>query len=605
MTVYAAPLRDMQFVLEELVGFDAVAALPGRTAIDTETLAAILDEAGRFGAEILAPLNQTGDELGCRYENGAVTTPAGFCDAYAGFTGGGWTGLPCAPDHGGQSLPWLVATAVSEIWNGANMSFALCPTLTLGAVELLAAHGTEEQKKTYLPRMVSGEWCGVMALTEPQAGSDLGAMTAKAEPDGDDYRIRGQKIFISWGAHDMAENIIHMVLARLPGAAAGPKGISLFLVPEFLPGDDGKPGMRNDVRCLRIERKLGIHGSPTCTMAYGDGGGEGEGALGFLIGEENRGLDHMFTMMNNARLAIAHQGLGVAERATQQAVAYARERIQGRDAKTNSPLAIIGHGDVRRMLLTMRAKTEAMRALAYFAAVTVDLAAHHGEADVRTMHKARLGLLTPIVKAWCTDTAVEVASIGIQVHGGAGYIEETGAAQHLRDVRVTPIYEGTNGIQAIDLVRRKLARDDGLAGRAMIEEMRQFDGEIEAVGGPAMAPIRAALADGGAALARATQWMNEANRDRPDAASAGAAPYLQLFGTVLGGYLMARSALIAERRLTAKDGAEGADGDGNFYRAKLATARFYAESVLSGCTGLERAATSGAEAALALDEGSF
>jgi alkylation response protein AidB-like acyl-CoA dehydrogenase len=601
MTVYAAPLRDMHFVLEELVGFDAVATLPDRTGIDTETLTAILDEAGRFGAEVLAPLNRSGDEEGCRYENGAVATPAGFSDAYAAFAGGGWTGLACAPDHGGQGLPWLVATAVSEIWNAANVSFALCPTLTLGTVELLAAHGNDAQRQTYLPRLVSGEWCGAMALTEPQAGSDLGALTAKAEPDGDDFRISGQKIFISWGEHDMAENIIHMVLARLPGAAGGPKGISLFLVPKFLPGDDGKPGMRNDVRCLRIERKLGIHGSPTCTMAYG----EGEGAVGFLVGEENRGLDCMFTMMNNARLAIGHQGLGIAERATQQAVAFARERIQGRDADTNAPTAIIGHGDVRRMLLTMKAKTEAMRALAYFAAVTVDLAAHHGEADVRAMQQARLGLLTPIVKAWCTDTAVEVASIGVQVHGGAGYIEETGAAQHLRDARITPIYEGTNGIQALDLVRRKLTRDDGLAARAMIEEMRQFDGEIKAVGGPAMAPIRAALADGGAALARATQWMAEANHDRPNAASAGAVPYLQLFGTVLGGYLMARSALIAERRLAAENGAESAEGDRNFYRAKFATALFYAESVLGGCTGLERAATSGAEAALALDEGSF
>ena len=601
MTDYTAPLRDMHFVLDELVGFDAVARLPGRAEIDADTLTAILDEAGRFGARVLAPLNLSGDQEGCRLENGAVATPAGFPDAYAAFTAGGWAALSSAPDHGGQGLPWLVATAVSEIWHGANMAFALCPMLTLSAVELLAAHGTEEQKETYLPRLVSGEWTGATAITEPQAGSDIGALTTKAEPDGACFRLRGNKIFISWGEHDMADNIIHFVLARLPGAPPGPRGISLFLVPKFLPGDEGEAGARNDVHCLRLEGKLGIHASPTCAMAYG----EGEGAVAFLVGGENRGLDCMFTMMNNARLGVGHQGLGIAERATQQAVAYARERIQGRNADTGAAVAIIHHPDVRRMLLTMKAKTEAMRALAYFAAVTVDLAACHGDAEVRAIHDARLGLLTPIVKAWCTDTAVEVASIGIQVHGGAGYIEETGAAQYLRDARIAPIYEGTNGIQALDLVRRKLPRDDGLAARAMIEEMRQFDGEIEAVGGAAMSPIRAALADGGAALARATSWMLERNRDRPEAASAGAAPYLRLFGTVLGGYLMARAALIAERRLAADEADDAAGGEANFYRGKFATARFYAETVLAESTALERAATAGAEATLALDQDQF
>ncbi len=598
MTSYTAPLRDMQFVLEEVIGLDQVATLPGYDEVSNDLVRAVLAEAGKFGAEVLAPLNRGGDTEGARLENGVVTTAPGFADAYRRFVDGGWNGMVCDPEFGGQGLPWLVATPVSEIWDSANLAFSLCPMLTLSAIELLTIHGTDDQRATYLEKLVSGEWTGTMNLTEPQAGTDIGAIRCRAVKDGDHYRLTGQKIFISWGEHDVADNIIHMVLARVQGAPDGVKGLSLFIVPKFLVNADGTPGPRNDLRCLRLEHKLGIHASPTCAMAYG----ERAGAVAFLVGEESRGIEYMFTMMNNARLAVGHQGVGIAEQATQQAVAYARQRVQGRDAESGTAVAIIRHAEVRRMLLTMKAKTEAMRALAYFAAVTVDLAAHHGDAEVRAIHDARLGLLTPIVKAWCTDTAVEVASIGIQVHGGAGYIEETGAAQYLRDARITPIYEGTNGIQALDLVHRKLARDDGLAARAMIEEMRQFDGEIEAVGGAAMLPIRAALADGGAALARATSWMLESNRDRPDAASAGAVPYLTLFGTVLGGYLMARAALIAERRLAADD---TAGGDANFYRGKFATARFYAETVLAECTALERAATAGAEATLALDEDQF
>ncbi|MHA1108682.1 MAG: acyl-CoA dehydrogenase [Alphaproteobacteria bacterium] len=588
MTAYAPPLRDLQFVLEELIGLDPVAGLDGVADASPETVRAILSEAGRFATGVLAPLNQSGDREGCRLENGAVKTPAGFTDAYRTFIDGGWNAAPFDPAIGGLGLPWMVTTALAEIWNAANVSFALCPMLTQGATILLAAHGNEAQKDIWLNRMVSGEWAGAMAITEPQAGSDVGAITTRAARDGETWRITGQKIFISWGEHDMADNIVHMVLARIDGAPGGTRGLSLFLAPKFLPGT----GARNHMSCLRLEDKLGLHGSPTALMEY-------DGAAGWLVGEENQGISCMFTMMNSARLGIGHEGLGIAERAYQQARDYARERMQGRDPDSGAAVAILHHGDVRRMLLEMRCRIEAMRALCIYTAQTLDLAERHGEADVRRMAGARVELLTPIVKAWCSDQAVEIASLGIQIHGGAGYMEETGAAQYLRDARITPIYEGTNGIQALDLVQRKLGGDGGLTAGAVIEEMRMFDGALAEAENQALAPIRAAMAHGGGALARATHAMLTDLAGDGRIAAAGAAPYLSLFASVLGGYLLARSALIASHRL------EEGGGDERFYEAKLRTARFYGETVLAGTGALEQAASTGAEVANSFDGADF
>ena len=601
MTDYTPPLRELQFVLDELVGLDTIATLPGGTEIGSDDVAAILDQAGRFAAEVMEPLNRTGDLETSRLENGAVTTPAGFKDCYAAFVEGGWCAIAHEEEHGGMGLPRLVATAVWEMWNSANMAFTLCPLLTEGAAALLAEHGNARQKDYYLPKLVSGEWTGAMVITEPQAGSNVGAIACKAIPAGDgEYRLKGQKIFISWGEHDLTDNIVHLVLARIEGAPEGNRGLSLFLVPKFLPGADGahlegKMGARNDMRAIAVEEKMGIHASPTCVMAYG----ENEGATCWLVGEENKGLICMFTMMNAARMAVGHEGVGVAERAYQAALAYARERLQGPDPDGDgkSQMPIIRHADVRRMLLSMKARIEAMRAIALEAALSVDLAARHPDADVRAMHEARVGIFTPIVKAWCTDGAVEAASTAIQIHGGAGFIEETGAAQYLRDVRITPIYEGTNGIQALDLVRRKLAGDAGLAVGAMIEEMREFDGMLgEAGDSQALAVIRGRLAEAGSALARTTHRLLDAAKHEPELADAGAVPYLDLFGTVLGGYLMARAALIAHSRLS-----EGTDEEG-FYATKLATAEYYASAILPRAAALEHAALGGAAAIFGINE---
>ena len=598
MTDYTPPLRDLQFVLDELVGLDTIATLPGWGEIGSEDVAAILDQAGRFAADVLAPLNRVGDEAGCTLENGVVTTPAGFKEAYGAFVEGGWCTIAHDEEHGGMGLPRIVAAAVLEMWNSANMAFTLCPLLTEGAATLLAEHGTDAQQELYLPKLVSGEWTCAMVITEPHAGSNVGAITTKATPaEGGEYRLKGQKIFITWGEHDMTDNIIHLVLARIDGAPEGNRGLSLFLVPKFLPGDDGMPGPRNDMRSLKLEEKLGIHASPTSVMEYGGS----EGATCWLVGEENKGLMAMFTMMNAARMAVGHEGIGIAERAYQQALAFARERLQGPDPDGDgkSQMAIIRHADVRRMLLSMKARVEAMRAIALEAAMSVDLAARHPDAHIREMHEARVGIFTPIVKAWCTDGAVEIASTGIQIHGGAGFIEETGAAQHLRDARITPIYEGTNGIQALDLVRRKLAGDGGLAIGAMIEEMRQFDGALgEVIDSEALAVIRGRLAEAGAALARTTHRLLDAAKNEPELADAGAVPYLDLFGTTLGGYLMARAALIAHHRLAGGD-------DDSFYAAKLATAEFYASSILPRASALEQAATGGAASVFGVNEHEF
>ncbi len=587
MTDYAAPVRDMSFVIEELIGLDTVATLPGLDWVTEDLVRQVLAEAGRFGAEVLAPLNRVGDTQGCELRNGVVTTPEGFADAYRRFTAGGWNGTIAAPDHGGQGLPWLVATAIGEIWESANLAFSLCPMLTQSAIWAISIHGSPEQKDIWLPRLVSGEWSGTMNLTEPHAGSDVGALRTRALREDGHYRIRGQKIFITWGEHDMAENIVHTVLARVDGAPEGTRGISLFIVPKFLVNADGSLGARNDLRCAALEHKLGIHASPTAVMSYGDD----EGAIGYLVGEENRGMEYMFTMMNNARLGVGREGLAMAERAFQQARDYAAGRVQGRALADPAagPVAIVRHPDVQRMLMTMKAEIEAMRALSYSVAADLDVAGRHEDAEIRARRQARVDLLVPVVKAWCSDTGVAVASEAVQVHGGAGFIEETGAAQHYRDSRIAPIYEGTNGIQALDLVRRKILGDRGAALDDLMAEMGAL---ARAKGSAATAPILDALAAALDELGEANDWLLA---DRaPATAAAAATPYLALLGTVAGGWLLARSAVVADAR---------AEEDGDpFYRAKVETARFYAECVLPRAASLKRAAIGGAALLDGFDE---
>ena len=585
MTDYAAPLADMRFALTEIAGMAEIAALPGCEQASADLVDTVLEEAGKLAAGVIAPLNRLGDQRGSRLENGVVRTPDGFKEAWAEYVAGGWNALPFREEHGGQGLPFALATAVAEKWNTANMSFALCPLHTIGPVEALEAHGTAEQKRLFLPKLISGPWTGTMNLTEPQAGSDVGALRTRAEREGDHYRIRGQKIFITYGEHDMAENIVHLVLARLPDAPPGTKGISLFLVPKFLVGADGSLGQRNDVRCVSLEHKLGIHASPTCVLAYGDNGG----AIGFLVGDENRGMECMFTMMNNARLNVGLQGVAIAERAYQQARDFARQRVQGRPvtAKAAGAYPIIHHPDVRRMLLLMRAQTEAMRALAYYAAGAIDRARHHPDLAERERQQRRVDLLIPAVKAWCTDLGVEIASLGVQVHGGMGFIEETGAAQHLRDARIAPIYEGTNGIQANDLVGRKLLRDRGAAAGELIAEMRAIERALADEPGEDLAALARPLAAALDAVEQATEWMVDHGESDPPRALAGAVPYLKQLATAAGGWLMAKSALAATARLRARA------GDAGFNEAKLVTVRFYAEHMLPAAPALLPAITGG------------
>jgi alkylation response protein AidB-like acyl-CoA dehydrogenase len=595
---YAPPVKDMQFVLEHVAELDQIARLPGGDGADPELVRHILAEASSFAAEELAPLNARGDHEGSTLENGVVRTPQGWREAYRKYVDGGWNSVPFDPDYGGQGVPWLVATAVQEMWQSANMAFGLCPLLNQGAVELLSAHGSDEQKRTYLSKMVSGDWTGTMNLTEPQAGSDVGALRTRAVAENGHYRIKGQKIFITYGDHDLTDNIVHMVLARTPDAPPGTRGVSLFIVPKFLPGADGQPKDRNDLRCVSLEHKLGIHAAPTAVMAYGDN----DGAVGFLVGEENRGLEYMFTMMNNARLNVGLQGVAIAERAYQQAAAYARGRVQGREIGASGKagaVPIIRHPDVRRMLLTMKAATEAARALTYYAFASLDLARRHPDAAERARHQARVDLLTPVAKAWSTDLGVEVASTGIQVHGGMGFIEETGAAQHLRDARIAPIYEGTNGIQAADLVARKIGRDGGEAARAFLAELDALAPVLAATAGEDLPAIGRRLAEGVAALRVATDAVATLQTQRPAAAAAAASPYLRLFGVVTGGFLMAKAALAAARAL----GRES--GDSAFHQAKIATARFYADHILSLAPALVHPVAAGSDSVLAFAEEQF
>ncbi len=596
MSSYAAPLKDMQFAIAEFAGLEGIAALPAFGEVNAELVGTVLAEAGKFAQGVLDPLNCSGDRQGAQWRDGTVTAPEGFAEAYRQFTAAGWNGLAASPDYGGQGLPHCIALPLQEMWNSANMAFCLCPMLTTGVQEALTHHGSQALLDTYMPKLVSGEWTGTMNLTEPQAGSDLSAVRTRAVPDGRHYRIRGTKIFITWGEHDMAENIVHLVLARLPDAPEGVKGISMFVVPKYLVNADGSRGARNDIRCVSIEHKLGIHGSPTCVLAYGDR----DGAIGDLVGEPNRGLEYMFTMMNHARLGVGMEGVALAERAYQHALEYARTRVQGRaiGQKGGDRVTIIHHPDVRRMLMTMRARTEAMRALGYLAAGELDRAKRHPDAAVRARHQARLDLLTPVVKGWCTELAVEMASLGVQVHGGMGFIEETGAAQYLRDARITTIYEGTTGIQANDLIGRKVGAEQGATALALVAEMRELDAALAAAGS-SFAGMRVSLSQAIDAMEAATRWLVDHYRAEPEAAAAVAVPYLKLFGAVAGGWLMARAALAA----AARRDAPGADRA--FLDAKLATARFYLEHLLPEAAALSHTVTRGATSTLALEPEAF
>ncbi|MFO1036466.1 MAG: acyl-CoA dehydrogenase family protein [Geminicoccaceae bacterium] len=528
MTVYAPPLADIGFVLRHVADLDGVARLPGYAAATPETVDAILTEAGRLAAGVLVALNEIGDREPWQLENGVVRSPAGFREAFDRYRDGGWMGLVFPEEYGGQGLPWLVNTAVSELWHASAMAFQILPLLTQGAIEALLHHGSPEQQALYIPKLVAGEWTAAMGLTEPQAGTDLGAVRTRAVPDGDGYRLFGQKIFNTFGDHDLADNIVCLALARLPDAPAGTRGLSLFLVPKYLPNPDGSLGPRNDVRCLKLEHKLGIRGSPTCVTSYGEDGG----ALGFLVGEQNGGIRCMFTMMNNARLAVGHEGLGVAERAWQAALAYAQDRVQG--TWEGRPARLVDFPDVRRTLITMRAQIAAMRALAYWTASYVDRAQRDPDPQRRDHAADRVALLTPIVKAWSTDLAQEIASSALQCFGGMGYIEETGVAQHFRDARILSIYEGTNAIQGLDLAGRKLALKDGALPRTLM-------GELEAELPSLPADLRPALVNALAVLEKTTDHL----RDRPEAGLVHGQAYVRLFGTTLGGFLLARGAAAA------------------------------------------------------------
>jgi alkylation response protein AidB-like acyl-CoA dehydrogenase len=569
--MYRAPVDEIAFTLKHVCGLGDLRESARYAELSDDLVDAILAEAGRFAAEEIAPLNAVADRHGTPLENGKVSTPPGWREAYHAWIEGGWNGLTADPEAGGQGLPQMLSAAALEMWNSGSMAFAIGPTLTIGAVEAMEKHASEELKAKYLEKLVTGEWMGTMNLTEPQAGSDLNALKAKAERNEDGtYRIFGQKIFITYGDHDLTDNIIHMVLARLPDAPPGTKGISLFLVPKFLVNDDGSLGERNDVKVAGVEHKMGIHGSPTCTMVYGDEGG----AKGWLIGEENRGLACMFTMMNNARLAVGIQGLGVAERAFQHALAYAIERKQGRapgDTGEDGMSPIARHPDIKRMLLGMKSRTQVARAICYACAHAIDMANAAGDADGRSFWSERASLLTPIAKALSTDFGVEVASLGVQIHGGMGFIEETGAAQHLRDARIAPIYEGTNGIQSIDLVMRKLPLSGGEHVRGFIAELTAIADEVAASNRPEFGATAERLAASIRDLTEATDYMLAAQADGrvPDALS-GATPYLRLAGLTLGGAMLAKGALrssgepaqrLAERTLLARSYCETTLGE--------------------------------------------
>jgi len=593
MAEYQAPLAQMRFTLEHLADLREVTALPAFEAATPDLVDAVLEEAAKFASEVLSPLNALGDRVGVSVENDAVVVPESFSKAYAQFSDAGWTAVAGNSEFGGQGLPKTVAAACEEMWSGANMAFALCPELSQGAMLAVERHGSEALRGTYLEPMIAGRWTASMCLTEPQAGSELAALTTRAVRHKDHYLITGRKIFITWGDHPMAENIAHLVLARASDAPAGSRGLSLFLVPKYRLRKDGSPGERNDVRPVSVEHKLGIHASPTCVLAFGDQGG----AEGYLIGRENEGLAAMFTMMNYMRLGVGLQVVGVAERSCQQSAAYARERVQGAAPGQKGRVPIIRHPDVRRMLLTMRSLTQAARALCYYTASCLDRAAHGADAAAVEGWQGRADLLTPIAKAWCTEIAQEVTSLGIQVHGGMGYVEETGVAQLFRDTRIASIYEGTNGIQAIDLVGRKLLRDGGATVSAMVSEMRSVDPML-ANAGDELAGVRQALSRGlDEVVLCSTHLLSGAKRD-PDLPGAGAMHYLMLMGTVIGGWQLARGALAA---LAAPPGS----ADVGFLRVQIVLARFYAEQILPRTLSHGAAVRAGSATVMALSAEQF
>jgi acyl-CoA dehydrogenase len=568
---YRAPVTDIAFALQHAAGFKAALADGLYGDLDEDVVNSVLEEAGRFASDVIAPLNRVGDKYGTPFRDGAVSTPPGWKEAYTAWAAAGWNGLAAPAEFGGQELPHAVNAACIEMWNSGSMAFGIGPALTMAAIDALAAYGSHDLKARYLGKLISGEWMGTMQLTEPQAGSDVGALRTRATRATDgSYRVTGSKIFITYGEHDLTDNIIHFVLARLPDAPPGTKGLSLFLVPKVMLNGDGTLGPRNDVRAHSLEHKLGINASPTCTMIYGDQGG----ATGFLIGEEHKGMHCMFTMMNRTRLAVGLQGVAIAELATQQALAYARERKQGAGG------TIIHYPDVKRMLLTMRALTGAARTICYATAVAIDRSQRGKNEAARKAGHERASLLTPVAKAFSTDIGIEVASLGVQVHGGMGYIEETGAAQHYRDARIATIYEGTNGIQAIDLVTRKLPLDGGGTVAAYLDELRATVAAVKVSNVPAFGETAARLGEAVDSLARATQWLLA--QKSSDAALAGATPYLRLFGTAAGGCMLAEQALAALR-----DSGDGA--------ARSALARFFAENIAVQAAGLERGVTDGAD----------
>ena len=579
---YRSPVGDILFSLNSVAGFPELIRRGLAGDLDWDAVSSVVSEAGRFATEEIAPLNRAGDLAGARYENGVVTTAPGFADTYRRWAEAGWNGVSAPAEFGGMGLPHLVNVACTEIWNGASMGFALCPLLTEGAVHALQAYGSRELLDRYLAPMVAGRWTGTMNLTEPQAGSDLNAVRTRAERAEDgSYRLFGQKIFITYGEHDMAENIVHLVLARLPGAAAGTRGLSLFLAPKFLVNDDGSLGARNDLRCAGVEHKLGIHASPTCVMVYGDN----EGAKAWLVGEENRGLAAMFVMMNAARLAVGTQGVAIGERAYQQALSYARDRRQGRGSKGGEGMSpIIEHADVQRMLMTMKANVQAARGICHLTGVSLDVASHGETADERKAAADRAALLTPIAKAFSTDIGDEATSLGVQVHGGMGFIEETGAAQHMRNSRIAAIYEGANGIHGIDLVQRKLPLANGETVRAEIAGIRQVASDVAGRGGPGFGATADRLGEASDALEDSTRLMLDWVAADQKSALAGASPYLHLFGITLGGACLAKAALAAESMAERGDKSE---------LGRVGLARFFAEKLATSAPGLARAIASG------------
>ncbi len=597
MAEYKAPVWDIRFILDELASAGEIFEYPDYADADVEMIEPLLEEAARFIEDTVAPLNVVSDQVGSVWnDDHSVTTPPGFTDAYKAFVDAGWQSVPFEPAYGGGGFPWIIAIALQEMLNSASMSFALCPLLTQGAIDLLSHHGSEEQKETWLRPLVSGEWSATMNLTEPDAGSDVGALRAKAEPNNDgSYSISGQKIFITYGEHDMADNIVHLVLARTPDAPPGTKGISTFIVPKFLLDDDGKPTIRNNLSCTSIEHKLGIHGSPTCVLQFG----EDEGAVGYLIGEENRGMAYMFTMMNNARLSVGVQGVAIAERAYQDAVTYSMERTQGRalgaPAGTSSP--IIEHPDVRRNLLTMKAYIEAARGVAFLDAAAVDAEMHHPDEHARELAGERAAILTPITKGWCTDLGVTLTSIAVQVHGGMGFVEETGVAQHYRDARINPIYEGTNGIQALDLVARKLPLRGGAAINELLDEV-DATARIVDERGETLAGLAAAVTSANSIVRATTAKLLDRLAGNPADAFAGATPYLTMIGQLMGGWSMLRQAIAAQDRLDA-------GSDDPRLEAKLVTAAFYCEQLLPLTAALEPSVLASSDQLMALTPEQF